>query len=57
MGKWLFMARIYEGAITWSEIKDLSLEELDFLYEKALEIHDRREEEARKLKSHRGRRF
>jgi hypothetical protein len=40
-----------EGSITWSEMREASVDEIDWLVRKAEEINDQRSEEMRKMKS------
>ena len=57
MGRWLFICRVLEGSISWTEIQDLPLDEIDYLHEEAVEINAKRNSDLRAAKSKsRGRR-
>ena len=57
MGKWLFTCRVLEGSISWTEIQDLPLDEIDYLHKQASEINAKRNSDLRAAKSKsRGRR-
>lgn len=56
----LFIARVFEGAVTWGDLRDADLEEIDFLFNQAEEANSKLKQEMDAAKSKgrsRGRRF
>ena len=51
MKRWLFICQVLEGAITWAEIKEQSIDEIDFLFEEADEINAKRNSSIRGMKT------
>jgi len=47
----LFIVQVFEGAITWAEVKDCPLDEIDWLFNQAKEANDRRKAEAQESQS------
>jgi hypothetical protein len=53
----LFVVQVFEGAITWSEIQELPVDEIEWLFKQAQDVNDNRQSELSKSKgSMRGRR-
>lgn len=49
----MFIVRVFEGAITWSELRESPLDEISYLLQKAIEINDEKADQLDKAKSKR----
>lgn len=47
MHRWLFIAQVFEGAVTWGEIKELPVDEIEFLFKEADDLNAKRRSKAK----------